>query len=127
MSPQLKRIADDGAAREVRCESLPDWQYRHLAITAAQEKRIACLETMVERLCEKLDQSRKRAPRGYVPAKTAAADVSVSYQSVLSWAERGYIDAIKRGGNWYISMESLKAYDAMSPAERKKARRVDQT
>jgi hypothetical protein len=44
--------------------------------------------------------------------KPAAADAGVDYENARSWCEKAIIVAEKRGGRWFVRMDSLYAHAA---------------
>ena len=56
--------------------------------------------------------ARDAPPQTWLPLKAAAADVAVEYENVRYWCEQGVIVAEKRGGRWFVRMDSLQAHVA---------------
>jgi hypothetical protein len=46
------------------------------------------------------------------PLKAAAGLVEIEYENVRYWCEQGVIVAEKRGGRWFVRMDSLQAHVA---------------
>lgn len=54
--------------------------------------------------------ARSAPPAIWRPLKNAAVDTGVGYETCRYWAEHGVIVAEKRGGRWFIRMDSLQAH-----------------
>jgi hypothetical protein len=55
---------------------------------------------------------RDALPQVWRPLKAAAIDAGVPYQDALSWCNHGVIVAEKRGGRWFVRVDSLRAHVA---------------
>ena len=72
---------------------------------------IAALQAETWRLIsEKV--ARGAPPEVWLALKAAAFDVGVDYETVRYWCDHGAIVAEKRGGRWFVKMDSLRTFVA---------------
>jgi hypothetical protein len=60
----------------------------------------------------RLLSARAAPPAVWRALKPAAADARVDYENARSWCEKAIIVAEKRGGRWFVRMDSLYAHAA---------------
>jgi hypothetical protein len=60
----------------------------------------------------RLLSARAAPPAVWRALKPAAADAGVDYENARSWCEKAIIVAQKRGGRWFVRMDSLYAHVA---------------
>jgi hypothetical protein len=60
----------------------------------------------------RLLSARSAPPVVWRALKPAAADAGVDYENARSWCEKAIIVAEKRGGRWFVRMDSLYAHAA---------------
>jgi hypothetical protein len=58
--------------------------------------------------------ARDAPPEVWRPLKPAAADAGTEYENARSWCKLGVIVAEKRGGRWFVRMDSLHSHVAAS-------------
>jgi hypothetical protein len=56
--------------------------------------------------------ARGAPPKVWLPLKAAASDAGADYENARYWCEHGVIVAEKRGGRWFVRMDSLQAHVA---------------
>jgi hypothetical protein len=57
------------------------------------------------------EKAEREAPQ-WLTLKRAAGLVEIEYENVRYWCEQGVIVAEKRGGRWFVRMDSLQAHVA---------------
>jgi hypothetical protein len=111
VDPPPANAAEDALALEARLTAMIE---RQAMLFAELRHDVDCLIAANAQSAQRA----KNAPEGHVPLKSAASLANFSAEMVRIWAVLGVIGSTRQGGQWFVDLESLQQFVALSPAKR---------